>query len=102
MTQPFLRVPANPAGRDVAVGDIHGHFSRLRQALDEFGFDPAHDRLFSVGDLVDRGHESESFMQWLDQPWFYTVQGNHEDYAIRHVRTGQVEDRKSTRLNSSH
>jgi len=90
MTQPFLRMAANTAGRDFAVGDIHGHFSRLRQALDELGFDPARDRLFSVGDLVDRGHESESFMQWLKQPWFYAVQGNHEDYAIRHVRTGQV------------
>ncbi|MBO1114339.1 metallophosphoesterase [Bordetella petrii] len=91
MTQPFRRVPANPAGRDFAVGDIHGHFSRLQQALDEFGFNPAQDRLFSVGDLVDRGHESEAFMQWLDRPWFYAVQGNHEDYAIRHVRTAQVD-----------
>ncbi|WP_459614436.1 metallophosphoesterase [Bordetella sp. 2513F-2] len=94
--RPFLRIGPNPAGRDLAVGDIHGHFSRLREALDQAGFDPARDRLFSVGDLIDRGPESEAALQWLAQPWFHAVQGNHEDYAIRHVRTGRV-DRENWR-----
>jgi serine/threonine protein phosphatase 1 len=44
-----------------------------------------------VGDLVDRGPESEAALDWLARPWFYAVQGNHEDYAIRHVRTGRVD-----------
>lgn len=91
MEQRFLKVPRNESGRDFAVGDVHGHFSRLQQALDELGFDPVRDRLFSVGDLVDRGPESEAALDWLAQPWFHAVQGNHEDYAIRHVRTGQVD-----------
>ncbi|MCA4078770.1 metallophosphoesterase, partial [Pseudomonas kurunegalensis] len=52
------RFAANRAGRDFAVGDIHGHFTRLQAALDSAGFDPAIDRLFSVGDLVDRGPDS--------------------------------------------
>lgn len=87
----ILRLPANPRGRDVAVGDIHGHFSRLREALDRYGFDPARDRLFSVGDLIDRGPQSESAVAWLDEPWFFAVQGNHEDLAVRHVRNGRVD-----------
>ncbi|HBL65251.1 MAG TPA: serine/threonine protein phosphatase, partial [Achromobacter sp.] len=91
MEQRFLKVPRNEHGRDFAVGDVHGHFSRLQESLDRLGFDPARDRLFSVGDLVDRGPESEAALQWLAQPWFYAVQGNHEDYAIRHVRTGKVD-----------
>lgn len=91
MEQRFLKVPRNQSGRDYAVGDVHGHFSRLQQALDELGFDPGRDRLFSVGDLVDRGPESEAALDWLARPWFLAVQGNHEDYAIRHVRTGQVD-----------
>ncbi len=37
------------------------------------------------------GPESEAALEWLAQPWFYAVQGNHEDYAVRHVRTGQVD-----------
>ena len=91
MQQPFLRIPRNVSGRDFAVGDVHGHFSRLRQSLDRLGFDPTRDRLFSVGDLVDRGPENEQVLDWLRQPWFHAVQGNHEDYAIRHVRSGKVD-----------
>ena len=68
MQQPFLRIPRNVSGRDFAVGDVHGHFSRLRQSLDRLGFDPALDRLFSVGDLVDRGPENEQVLDWLRQP----------------------------------
>ena len=85
------RFPANTAGRDFAVGDIHGHFTRLQAALDAAGFDPAVDRLFSVGDLVDRGPECEQVIRWLDKPWFHAIQGNHEDIAVRHVQIGKVD-----------
>lgn len=86
MTAPALvkRFPLNTAGRDFAVGDIHGHFSLLQQALDRLGFDPERDRLFSVGDLVDRGPECEQVLAWLDKPWFHPVRGNHDDYVCRH------------------
>lgn len=78
------RFARNAQGRDFIVGDIHGHFSRLQAHLDAIGFDPAAgDRLFSVGDLVDRGPESEASLEWLAQPWFFAVAGNHEDMAIR-------------------
>ncbi|MGI4861421.1 MAG: metallophosphoesterase [Janthinobacterium lividum] len=72
----------NPSGRDFAVGDIHGCFPLLRQRLEETGFDPARDRLFSVGDLVDRGPDSEAALDWIGQPWFHAVRGNHEQMAI--------------------
>ena len=77
------RFAANPAGRDFAVGDIHGHFTRLQSALDVAGFDPAVDRLFSVGDLVDRGPECRDVLEWLAKPWFHPVRGNHDDYVCR-------------------
>lgn len=78
------RFSINTTGRDFIVGDIHGCFSDLADALGAIGFDPdGGDRLFSVGDLVDRGPESEMAIKWLDQPWFFAVAGNHEDMAIR-------------------
>lgn len=78
------RFARNTAGRDLIVGDIHGHFGKLQVHLDEIGFDPAAgDRLFSVGDLVDRGPDSDKALEWLAQPWFHAVAGNHEDFAIR-------------------
>ncbi|NIF30145.1 serine/threonine protein phosphatase [Pantoea sp. Tr-811] len=87
----FRRVAANSKGRDLAVGDIHGHFHRLQACLDDVGFDRHVDRLFSVGDLVDRGPHSEEALQWLAQPWFHAVQGNHESLAITHLRGGRLD-----------
>ncbi|WP_397448196.1 metallophosphoesterase [Pseudomonas sp. NA-150] len=83
------RFAANTAGKDFAVGDIHGFFTRLQAALDAAGFDPAVDRLFSVGDLIDRGPESEAVIDWLAKPWFHAVQGDHEDMAIRQTQAGR-------------
>jgi len=72
----------NEAGRDFAVGDVHGVFGKLRAALDAIKFDPSVDRLFSVGDLVDRGPDSDHSLDWLKLPWFHAVRGNHEQMAI--------------------
>lgn len=83
-TGPLVRRFArNRLGRDLIVGDVHGCFTKLQEALDAVGFDPARDRLFSVGDLVDRGPESDQALAWLARPWFHAVSGNHEDMAIR-------------------
>ncbi|AHF68722.1 metallophosphoesterase [Pseudomonas cichorii] len=76
------RFGINPSGRDFAVGDLHGHFTKLQAALDAVSFEPKVDRLFSVGDLVDRGPESDQVDTWLAKPWFHAVRGNHEQMAI--------------------
>jgi serine/threonine protein phosphatase 1 len=78
------RYGCNETGRDFAVGDIHGHFTRLKKRLNEMGFDPERDRLFSVGDLIDRGPECANVLDWLANPWFHAIRGNHEDYVVRH------------------
>lgn len=78
------RFAANTKGRDLIVGDIHGTFTKLGGALRAVGFDPeAGDRLFSVGDLVDRGPESLEALNFLSMEGVFAVQGNHEDMAIR-------------------
>jgi len=80
------RFGINAAGRDFAVGDIHGHFTKLQTALDAVHFAPTVDRLFSVGDLVDRGPESDQVDIWLAKPWFHAVRGNHEQMAVEAIR----------------
>lgn len=77
------RFEKNTKGRDFAVGDIHGHFTRLQAALDRIGFNPEVDRLFSVGDMVDRGPECRDVLEWLAKTWFHPVRGNHDDYVCR-------------------
>ncbi|MET1255721.1 metallophosphoesterase [Aliikangiella maris] len=68
----------NTNGRDFICADIHGHFSLLESQLKGIGFDVATDRLFCLGDLIDRGLESRLALDYLAKPWFYSVQGNHE------------------------
>lgn len=90
--------PSNKKGRDFVVGDIHGHFTLLRSLLERSGFDTKLDRVFSVGDLIDRGPESIEVLDWLKEPWFHAVRGNHEQMLIdcvsghgdiaRHTRNG--------------
>jgi len=82
------RFKKNEIGNDFIVGDIHGCFSKLENALAKIGFNPECDRLFSVGDMVDRGDESERTLEFLASPWFHSVRGNHEQMAIDDARKG--------------
>ncbi len=76
------RYTVNETGQDYVVGDIHGEFVRLNEELSYIGFDPTRDRLFSVGDLVDRGPDSVAALEWLKKPWFHAVLGNHEELVL--------------------
>ena len=71
-------VNINQAGRDLVVGDVHGCFRTLERALRAIAFDPACDRLFGVGDLVNRGPHSEEALEWLEERFAAAVLGNHE------------------------
>ena len=72
------RLPRNATGRDLVVGDLHGHRSLFERELDRLGFDPTRDRVLSVGDLIDRGPESLATLSLIEEPWFHAVLGNHE------------------------
>lgn len=76
------RYPLNTIGRDFAVGDLHGCYEALRRLLDRLNFDPGRDRLFSVGDLVDRGPRSDLFAEYVDAPWFHATRGNHDQLML--------------------
>jgi serine/threonine protein phosphatase 1 len=71
------------SGRLFIVGDIHGMFSLLYEKLAALGFDEQTDTLVSVGDIVDRGLESERFSEFLDKPYVFCVKGNHEDMMFK-------------------
>ena len=74
--------PNTKGGRDLVAGDLHGYFDTLEEALKTLRFDPAHDRLFGVGDLVDRGPRSENAIEWLEQRRIASVRGNHEQMMV--------------------
>jgi len=64
------------------VGDLHGQRAGLEALLQRVGFQIERDRLFAVGDLIDRGPDSAGVLALLEQPWFYSARGNHEQLLI--------------------
>lgn len=74
----YRRITRNTLGRDFVVGDLHGCRSLLDAALAGVSFDRNVDRLFSTGDLVDRGAEPLESLALLEEKWFFSVVGNHE------------------------
>lgn len=80
----------NMEGRDFAIGDLHGAIDTLNMMLKGLGFDPTKDRLFSGGDLIDRGPDSLNCLRKIREPWFFAVKANHEDMAIGAIKGSPI------------
>lgn len=80
------KLKKNTTGTDYFVGDIHGCYEQLMEALEKIKFNPDVDRLISVGDLVNRGPDSVKCLNLLKETWFHAVFGNHEDMMIKSFR----------------
>ena len=89
----LLRLPVNERGRDFVVGDVHGYASQLLLQLRGLQFDFAVDRLICTGDLIDRGPESMKALELLQQPWFFSVLGNHEVLMLSAMKYANSNDR---------
>jgi serine/threonine protein phosphatase 1 len=74
---------SNIVGNDFVMGDLHGQYDRLMMLLSQLQFNYEKDRLFALGDLIDRGPASIDCLALIKQPWFFSVRGNHEDLLIR-------------------
>lgn len=73
----------NTKGRDFVIGDLHGAIAVLENLMVCLNFDKEKDRMFSVGDLEDRGRESLRSLGLLRESWFHAVMANHEQMMIQ-------------------
>lgn len=86
ITNPYFDV-INATGRVFFIGDLHGHYDAFVEACQRVGFRPDQgDIVVSTGDLIDRGPDNLRCLELLNEPWFYAVQGNHEELATTYLK----------------
>lgn len=82
-----------------AIGDIQGCYKPLKKLLRKIGFTPGKDRLWCVGDLVNRGPKSLDSLRLLREidDSLVVVLGNHDLHFLA-VHEGCTPMRRKDRL----
>ncbi len=79
----------NGSGRIIAIADIHGCSREFKALLQQISPDPANDTLIILGDVIDRGYDSEGVIRELIElkdvfrQKMIWLAGNHEDDLVQ-------------------
>lgn len=65
----------------IVFGDIHGQYDGLMKLLELIKLNPD-DKLFFLGDLIDRGSRSADVVRWVMENGHTCLRGNHEQMCL--------------------
>ncbi len=96
-----LAQDSNAFRRILAIGDIHGSYSRLMRLFDRIDFCPQEDLLIFLGDIVDRGSESAECLRFLmdlqeESPAVAVLTGNHEAMLMDYFEKNSIREPMNT------
>jgi serine/threonine protein phosphatase 1 len=67
--------------RRIIIGDVHGHYKGLMTLLEAISPGES-DRVYFLGDLIDRGPDSARVVDFVQQSPYQCLLGNHEQLMI--------------------
>ena len=73
-------------------GPADSEFETLEAMVASLGFRPGRDRLFALGDLVDRGPRSAGALAWMETKRIgLSVRGNHEQMLLDRIEAAEID-----------
>jgi len=75
-----------PTDGDLVYGDSQADLTGLKGVLSAAKWNPDKQRVFSIGDNVDRGPHAKEMMEFMKQYGIHSIMGNHD---WKHARLGQ-------------
>ncbi len=72
--------------RLIVIGDVHGCLNELKLLLQQCEYSyHNNDRVLLLGDLVNKGPYSAEVIQFARENNFFSIRGNHDDFALCHA-----------------
>lgn len=93
--------------RILAVGDIHGHYNKLKDMWQKLKFNKDNDFLIFLGDYIDRGPDNIAVIKFVMElnklENVICLRGNHEEMFIDDIKNGfYFADKPHSALNELH
>lgn len=75
--------------RRIVIGDVHGHYNGLMGLLEAIS-PSADDEVYFIGDLIDRGPQSNQVVDFVRKNAYPCILGNHEQMLLDVVSGGSM------------
>ncbi|MFB8791928.1 MAG: metallophosphoesterase family protein [Potamolinea sp.] len=75
--------------RRIVIGDVHGHYDTLITLLEEIA-PTGDDKIYFLGDLIDRGPKSAQVVEFVKQSGYQCLLGNHEQMLLDILGDGEI------------
>jgi serine/threonine protein phosphatase 1 len=73
--------------RQIVISDVHGHYEGLQRLLEAIALS-SDDKIYFLGDLIDRGPDSARVVKFVREKQYACVMGNHEQMLLAALGRG--------------